>query len=87
MNVMDVAVLLGALAMMMDPLRKLSSVNNMIQSSMASAERVFEFIDAKSDILEAPDAMKSRPCKDAAAVRERPVQLQRQRRGTARRYV
>jgi subfamily B ATP-binding cassette protein MsbA len=63
-NVLDVAVLLGALVMMMDPLRKLSSVNNMIQSSVASAERVFEFIDAKSDIVEAHDAVELPPLKN-----------------------
>jgi ATP-binding cassette, subfamily B, bacterial MsbA len=45
-----------ALAMAFDPLRKMSSVNNMVQTSVASAERVFEFIDMKSTITEAPDA-------------------------------
>jgi len=63
-DVVDVAVLLGALVMMVDPLRKLSSVNNMIQSSVASAERVFEFIDAKSDIIEAHDAVPLPPLKN-----------------------
>ncbi len=53
----DLALLLGSLLAMMDPLRKLSSVNNMIQTSVASAERVFEFIDARTDIAEAPDAV------------------------------
>jgi len=52
----DLAFLFGAVVGMMDPFRKLSSVNNMIQTSIASAERVFEFIDMKSDITEAPDA-------------------------------
>jgi len=66
-DVVDVAVLLGALVMMMDPLRKLSSVNNMIQSSVASAERVFEFIDAKSDIIEAHDAVELPPLRDMLA--------------------
>jgi len=42
-----------ALAAMLDPVRKLSTVNNMIQTSIASAERVFELVDAESDILEA----------------------------------
>jgi subfamily B ATP-binding cassette protein MsbA len=41
---------------MLDPLRKLSSVNNQIQTSVASAERVFEFIDMKPDIVEKPGA-------------------------------
>lgn len=49
--------LYGALAAMLDPVRKLSTVNNMIQTSIASAERVFELVDARSDIVEAPDAV------------------------------
>jgi subfamily B ATP-binding cassette protein MsbA len=50
-------ILFGALAAMMDPLRKLAVVNNLIQTSVASAERVFEFIDLKPDVVEAPDAI------------------------------
>ena len=46
-----------ALLFMMDPVRKLSAVNNMVQTSVASAERVFEFIDMKPTMLEAPDAV------------------------------
>jgi len=69
-DVIDVAVLLGALVMMMDPLRKLSSVNNMIQSSVASAERVFEFIDAKSDIIEAQDAVELPPLQNMLAFQD-----------------
>lgn len=56
--------LLGFLALMLDPIRKLTSVNNMIQTSIASAERVFEFIDARPDIVEAPDAIALAPLKD-----------------------
>jgi len=50
-------IMFGALAAMLDPVRKLAAVNNMIQSSVASAERVFEFIDMKPDVFEAPDAI------------------------------
>ena len=49
----QLVMLYGALAAMLDPVRKLSTVNNMIQTSIASAERVFELIDARSDIVEA----------------------------------
>jgi len=59
----DLVILLGALVAMMDPIRKLSSVNNLIQTSVASAERVFEFIDEKSNIVEAPDAVDIPPMK------------------------
>lgn len=44
--------LLIALAMLLDPVRKLTAVNNMVQTSIASAERVFEFIDLKPQIDE-----------------------------------
>jgi len=50
-----------ALAMMLDPVRKLSSVNNMVQTSVASAERVFEFIDQEPEIKDAPDAVPLAP--------------------------
>jgi len=53
----DLVVLYFSLAGMLDPMRKLASVNNAIQTSVASAERVFEFIDAKPDLVEAPDAV------------------------------
>ncbi|MBI2434967.1 MAG: ABC transporter ATP-binding protein [Candidatus Hydrogenedentes bacterium] len=59
----DIIMLFGALAMSLDPVRKLSSVNNMIQTSVASAERVFEFIDVKPTIVEAPDAIDIPPMK------------------------
>lgn len=48
-----------------DPVRKLSAVNNAIQSSVASAERAFEFIDAKPDIVEAPDAVELAPIQES----------------------
>lgn len=54
-----------AVAMVLDPVRKLSIVNNMIQTSVASAERVFEFIDARSPIVEAPDAQDIPPLQES----------------------
>ncbi|HOQ32002.1 MAG TPA: ABC transporter ATP-binding protein [Candidatus Hydrogenedens sp.] len=52
-----------ALAMILDPVRKLSTVNNMIQTSVASAERVFEYLDLKPDIQDAPHAVLLEPLK------------------------
>ena len=52
----EVFALVFAFGLMLDPLRKLSSVNNQIQTSVASAERVFEFIDMQPDIVEKPEA-------------------------------
>lgn len=57
--------LVFALAMILDPVRKLSSVNNMIMGSVASAERVFEFIDVKPDIVEKPDAVTLPPLQES----------------------
>jgi ATP-binding cassette, subfamily B, bacterial MsbA len=59
------AELLGALALLLDPIRKLTAVNNMIQTSVASAERVFELVDAKPDIVEAPDAIELPPLRES----------------------
>jgi len=53
-----------ALGFMLDPVRKLSAVNNMIQTSIASAERVFEFIDMKPTVVEAPDAIELPPLRE-----------------------
>ena len=52
----NVAALIFAFALMLDPLRKLSTVNNQIPTSVASAERVLEFIDMQPDIAEKADA-------------------------------
>lgn len=52
----DLTQLYFSLAMLMDPMRKLSSVNNQIQTSVASAERVFEFIDLKPEVYDRPNA-------------------------------
>lgn len=61
----SLVVLFGSLAAMMDPVRKLSSVNNLIQTSIASAERIFEFIDIEPDIKDAPNAKTLQPVQDA----------------------
>ena len=53
----DLVQLYFALAMMLDPVRKMSDVNNLIQTSVASAQRCFEFIDMEPDIREASDAV------------------------------
>jgi ATP-binding cassette, subfamily B, bacterial MsbA len=42
---------------LMAPIKDLSSVSNRIQESYAAASRIFEIIDAKPDIYDAPDAV------------------------------
>ncbi|MCK5861089.1 MAG: ABC transporter ATP-binding protein [Candidatus Hydrogenedentes bacterium] len=61
----DLVQLYFALAMMLDPVRKLSDVNNLIQTSVASAERCFEFIDMKPDIEQADDAASIGPLRES----------------------
>ncbi len=53
----DLVQLYAALALMLDPVRKLSAVNNQVQTSVASGERVFELMDLEPSILEAPNAV------------------------------
>ena len=38
------------------PIKQIAKINNQIQRSTASAERIFELLDEDDDILEAPDA-------------------------------
>jgi subfamily B ATP-binding cassette protein MsbA len=61
----ELAKLYLSLIMMLDPVRKLTAVNNAVQTSVASAERVFEFIDLKPDIVDAPDAVELKPLREA----------------------
>lgn len=61
----DLIMLFGTFAALMDPVRKLSSVNNMIQTSVASAERIFEYMDMRPDIVEKPDAKELAPMKES----------------------
>jgi subfamily B ATP-binding cassette protein MsbA len=50
----SLVILTGALAALLDPILRLSMINNMIQASAASAERVLEYVDLKPDIDEQP---------------------------------
>lgn len=45
-----------ALALLYDPLRGLSKVNLTIQEGVAAAQRVFEVLDLKAEVTDAPDA-------------------------------
>jgi len=54
---------LTSLYLMYDPIKKLSRMNYDIQRAIAGAERIFEILDTKSDILEAPDAIECKNVK------------------------
>ncbi len=45
---------LTAVALMYEPLKKLSKVNNSVQRGLAAVERLFDILEQKSDISEAP---------------------------------
>jgi subfamily B ATP-binding cassette protein MsbA len=60
----DLVLLFGALAALFEPFRKLAKANNLIQTSIASASRVFEFIDMKPDVADRPGAVDIPPMRD-----------------------
>lgn len=57
--------LFGALAAVLDPVRKLANLNNLLQTSVSSGERAFEFIDLKSNLPERSDAVDLAPLREA----------------------
>jgi ATP-binding cassette, subfamily B, bacterial MsbA len=52
---------LTSVALLYEPLKKLSKVNNAIQRGMAAIDRIFEILDQKSDIIEAPSPVQIQP--------------------------
>lgn len=54
---MELAALAGCMIGIVDPMRKIANMNNKIQVSAVSAERVFEFIDRKPSVVEKSDAV------------------------------
>ncbi|HEY5673717.1 MAG TPA: lipid A export permease/ATP-binding protein MsbA [Malonomonas sp.] len=49
--------ILAAILLMYTPLKRLTRVNNVIQQAIGAGERVFEILDEKSEIVDAPDAI------------------------------
>lgn len=47
-----------ALLMMYEPLKRLANLNSNLQDQLASATRVFEFLDIKAQVIDLPDAKK-----------------------------
>lgn len=66
----DLVLLFGALAALFDPFRRLAKANNLIQTSIASASRVFEFIDMKPDVADRPGAVDLPPMRQALRFEE-----------------
>jgi subfamily B ATP-binding cassette protein MsbA len=54
---------LAAILMMYTPLKRLTKVNNTVQQALGGAVRVFEVLDEKVEIVEAPDAVSLSACR------------------------
>lgn len=48
---------LAALMMLYEPIKHITSVNNIIQQGLAAAERVFEVLDIQPSVADSPDAV------------------------------
>jgi len=55
--------ILAAILLMYSPLKRLTRVNNVFQQALGAAERVFEMLDEKPDVVDAPDAVELPPCR------------------------
>ncbi|MBW2305855.1 MAG: ABC transporter ATP-binding protein [Deltaproteobacteria bacterium] len=51
---------IAATMMLYGPVRRLSRLNNLIMAAMAAAERIFEILEEKPEIVDAPDAKQFR---------------------------
>ncbi len=56
MTIGDFGLFYGALAALFDPIRKLADLNNLIGTSVAGGERVFELMDTVPEIQDSPNA-------------------------------
>lgn len=59
----------GALISTFQPIKRLGGLNNAFQRSMAGVKRVFELMDTRPDLLEAPGAVPLPPVRGAVAFR------------------
>ncbi len=62
-------VFLGALISIFTPIKRLGGMNNHIQRGMAGVKRVFELMDIRPDLVEAPDAVPLSRVQGAVAFR------------------
>jgi subfamily B ATP-binding cassette protein MsbA len=66
----DFGLFIGTLFLMYGPAKKLSRVNANMQQAIAAAERIFEMLDAHTEVLEQPDAGPLAPFHDAIEFRD-----------------
>jgi len=60
----------AAVLMMYAPLRRLIKINNTLQTVVSAAERVFEILDQKADIVDRPGAVDIGRCRGEVAFRD-----------------
>ena len=69
---------LTALFLLYDPFKGLGARPTAVQQGLAAAERVFELLDTRSDVVDRPRRRRScRPVRDADRVRRRDLPLRR----------
>jgi len=61
---------MAALLLLYEPVKRLSGLNHAVQEGLASAERIYEILDTKPDIEDAPDAVDLRPINHAIEFRD-----------------
>lgn len=54
---------------LMAPIKDISTVNNRVQESSAAADRIFEILDTKPEIYDAPDAIEKKSINDSIEFR------------------
>ncbi|MEW5804721.1 MAG: ABC transporter ATP-binding protein [bacterium] len=67
-----------ALLMMYGPLKKLTQVNNDTQQGIAASSRIFEFLDARTSVVEAEDAVHIPPLSQCIEYRNVSFQYEKQ---------
>ena len=70
MNAGEFTAFVAALLVMYGPVKKLSRVNAHIQQARAAAERVFEMLDTRSEVLDRPSARPLAPLRSAISFRD-----------------
>jgi subfamily B ATP-binding cassette protein MsbA len=61
---------LAALGSFYQPLRRVSQLNNTVQQGIAALERIFSLLDTRSEVVEAPDAVRLPPLGDRIVFEE-----------------
>ncbi len=61
---------IGALASLYQPLRSLGEMNNIVQKGLGGAARIFELMDTRTDVGEAPGAVGLSPLRESIEFRD-----------------